>query len=181
MSARIALRDLLEVESADVEQALAAAAREDAALALVQRQLGGLTSRAAAERLNDALAIDVFYLLLQGWSKVPAVIDALGRSARTASETTVLTLGAHEIAATLHPVLSLSMAHAPLPDLRLTVRLLARFGSAALALVAGRIDAVSPRDAALDLRLAYGDTVLKHRTHAVWSLPAELVPQAAPG
>jgi hypothetical protein len=168
------LRELLAIEGGDVERALAAQARSDAAVALVQRQLNGLATRAGAERLNEALAIDVFELLTPGWARMPAVRDVLARSAHTPGKTLIITLGAHEIATTLHPVLALTMAQAALPELRLTLTLRARFGSATLALRDERIDTVAPRDAAADLRLSYEDVLLKERSISIWQLPEEI-------
>jgi hypothetical protein len=179
MSAARRLRDLLPIEREDVERALAAQARDDGAVALVQRQLNGLASRAGAERLNEALEIDVFELLLSGWEQVPAVRDGLARSGQLPGKTAIITLGPHEITSTVYPVLAVTMAQAALPELRLTLTLRAHFGSATLALSDGRIDTVAPRDAAADVRLAYGDSPLKQRSYAMWQLPEEVRLSAA--
>jgi hypothetical protein len=175
MSAAPRLRDLLQVERADVERALAAQARDDGAVALVQRQLGGLAMRAAAERLNETLDVDVFELLLSGWEQVPAVRDGLARSGQSPGKTSVIALGPHEITSTVYPVLAVTMAQAALPELRLTLTLRANFGSATLALSDGRLATVAPRDAAADVRLAYGELLLKQRANAMWQLPDEVV------
>lgn len=181
MIRRPTLHDLLRIDAHDVERALAAQAREDPSVSMVQRQLAGLPSRIGAERLNEAMAVDVFDLLAPAWAEVPAVREALARSAKAPSRSSVVTLGAHEIVATVRPILALSMAQAALPELILTLLVRARFGSAALVVRGRRIETVAPRDAGISVQLAYGELVLKDESVPMWQVPDEIAFAAPAG
>ena len=173
MSESLRLSDLIDVTQGDVERALAEQAKEETAVALVQRQLVGYAASLGADELNRVLQTDVIALLAPAWARVQAVRDAARRSAES-SERTVVTLGPHDVSSQQHPVLTLTMAQVPLPELRLTIDLAARFKSLALAIVAATIRGIAPGEASLTARLRYGDVLLKEAARPLWQLPARV-------
>jgi hypothetical protein len=170
MSETLRLSELIEITRDDVERALAEQAKDENSVALVQRQLVGYAASLAADELNKALDIEVIRLLATAWAGAQAVRDAARRSTES-NERTVVTLGSHEVASEQHPVVTLTMAQVPLPELRLTIDLLARFKSVALAIAGPAIRGIAPGEASLTARLRYGDTLLKEVARPLWGLP----------
>ena len=170
MSQTLRLSELIEITRDDVERALAEQAKEETSVALVQRQLVGYAASLAADELNKALDVEVIRLLATAWAHAQAVRDAARRSTES-NERTVVTLGSHEVTSEQHPVVTLTMAQVPLPELRLTIDLLARFKSVALAIAGPAIRGIAPGDASLTARLSYGDTLLKEAARPRWDLP----------
>jgi hypothetical protein len=173
MNGRAPLRALIEVTADDVERALAEQAKDETAVALVQPQLAGLAASVGAEELNRALEADAVELMVPAWKQVQAVRDAARRTAGRA-ERTVVTLGPHDVLARHHPVLVLSMSQIVLPELRLTVELMARFKSLGLAIADAALLSVAPGEASVTARLKYREVLLKEQTYPLWSLPAQL-------
>jgi hypothetical protein len=101
------------------------------------------------------------------------VRDAARRTSAD-GERTVVTLGPHEVTSIQHPVLTLTMARVPLPELRLTLELLARFRSVALAIAGTLIRSVAPTEASVSARLVYGGVLLKEAARPLWTLPARV-------
>lgn len=170
MSETLRLSELLDITQADVERALAEQARDETAVALVQRQLVGYPAGLGAEELTRTLDTEVMRLLAPAWAEAQAVRDAARRSVES-GERAVVTLGPHEVSSEQHPVLTLSMSQIPLPELRLTIDLLARFKSVALAIAGPAIRGIAPGEASLSVRLRYRDTVLKEAARTQWALP----------
>jgi hypothetical protein len=170
MSATLRLSELISITEDDVERALAEQAKDETAVALVQRQLAGYAAGLAAEELNRTLDTEVVRLLAPAWASAQAVRDAARRSMES-NERTVVTLGAHEVTSEQQPVLTLTMAQVPLPELRLTIDLLARFKSVALAIAGPAIRGIAPGEASLSARLRYRETVLREQARPVWDLP----------
>lgn len=173
MSETLRLAALIDITRVDVERALAEQAKDETAVALVQRQLVGYPASLGADELNKALDADVVTLLAPAWAQVQAVRDAARRSSES-NERTVVTLGPHEVTSQQHPVLTLSMAQIPLPELRLTIDLVARFKSVALAIAGAAIRGIAPGEASLTARLRYGELVLKEEARPLWELPARV-------
>lgn len=173
MSESLRLSELIDITQDDVERALAEQAKDETAVALVQRQLVGYAASLGADELNKVLDTEVIALLAPAWARVQAVRDAARRSSES-NERTVVTLGTHEVTSQQHPVLTLSMAQIPLPELRLTIDLVARFKSVALAIAGAAIRGIAPGEASLTARLRYGDTVLKEQARPLWDLPARV-------
>lgn len=173
MSDSLRLSELIDVTQDDVERALAEQAKEETAVALVQRQLVGFAASLGADELNKVLDTEVITLLAPAWARVQAVRDAARRSTES-NERTVVTLGTHEVTSQQHPVLTLTMAQIPLPELRLTVDVVARFKSLALAIAGAAIRGIAPGEASLTARLRYGDAVLKEEARPLWDLPARV-------
>jgi hypothetical protein len=180
MSDTLRLAELMDITQDDVERALAEQARDETAVALVQRQLVGYAASLGADELNKALDAEVVALLAPAWARVQAVRDAARRAAES-NERTVVTLGAHEVTSQQHPVLTLTMAQIPLPELKLTIDLVARFKTVALAITGAAIRGIAPGEASLTARLRYGDVVLREEARPLWELPprvpfAEAIP-----
>lgn len=173
MSESLRLSDLIDVTQDDVERALAEQAKDETALALVQPQLIGYAASLGADELNKVLDAEVIALLAPAWARVPAVRVAAGRSTESNGQT-VVTLGTHEVTSRQHPVLTLTMAQIPLPELRLTIDLVARFKSVALAIAGNAIRGIAPGEASLTARLCYGDIVLREVARPLWDLPARV-------
>jgi hypothetical protein len=173
MSATLQLAELIDVSQQDVERALDEQAKEETAVALVQRQLVGYAASLGADELNRVLRTEVMGLLAPAWTQVQAVREAARRSLES-NERTVVTLGPHDVTSLQHPVLTLSMAQIPLPELRLTVDLTARFERLALAISGATIRGIAPVEASLTARLRYGDKVLKDAERPRWDLPARV-------
>lgn len=173
MSGTLRLSELIEITPDDVERAIAEQAKDETSVALVQRQLVGYAASLAADELNKALDVEVIRVLAPAWAGVQAVRDAARRSMES-NERTVVTLGTHEVTSEQHPVVTLSMAQIPLPELRLTVDLIARFKSVALAIAGPAIRGIAPAEASLSAQLRYGGKVLKESARPLWDLPARV-------
>lgn len=173
MSEALRLAELIAIAPADVERALAEQAKDETAVALVQRQLSGMPVSLGADELNRALDVDVLTLLAPAWGRLDAVRDAARRTSAD-GDRTVVTLGPHEVTSIQHPVLTLTMARVPLPELRLTIELLARFRSVALAIAGALIRSVAPTEASVSARLVYDGVLLKEAARPLWTLPAHI-------
>jgi hypothetical protein len=173
MNDSLRLSELIELTQGDVERALSEQAKQETAIEMVRRQLVGYAASLGAEELNRVLDTDVLGLLAPAWARVQAVRDAARRAAQS-NERTVVTLGPHDVTSRQHPVLMLTMAQIPLPELRLTIDLAARFKSIALAIVGATIRGIAPGDASVSARLRYGDLVLKEAERPLWQLPARV-------
>ena len=173
MNESLRLSELIDVTQDDIERALAEQAKDETAVALVQRQLVGYAASLGADELNKVLEAEVITLLAPAWARLQAVRDAARRSTES-NERTVVTLGPHEVTSRQHPVLTLTMAQIPLPDLRLTVDLVARFKSLALAIAGSAIRGIAPGEASLTARLRFNDIVLKEQARPLWELPARV-------
>lgn len=169
----IKLRDLIDVSADDVHAAFREQAKDENAVLLAQGQLTGFAAGLAADELNKALDSDVFTLLAHGWTKVQAVRDAAKGSVQS-GETKKVTLGLHELTSTHHPVLTIRIAKVALPELKLTLELVARFKSAELAITGGRLCSLAPGEASAVARLKYKNVKLKEQSTPAWKLPGRL-------
>jgi hypothetical protein len=169
----IKLRDLIDISADDVHKAFSEQAKDENAVLMAQGQLTGFAAGLAADELNKALDADVFTLLAQGWTKVQAVRDAAKGSIQS-GETKKVTLGLHELTSTHHPVLAIRIAQLALPELKLTLELVARFKSAELAIADGRIRSLAPGEASAIARLKYKSVKLKEQATPAWRLPGVL-------
>jgi hypothetical protein len=169
----IKLRDLIDVSADEVHAAFREQAKDENAVLLAQGQLTGFAAGLAADELNKALDSDVFTLIAHGWAKVQTVRDAAKGSAES-GETKKVTLGVHELTSTSHPILTVRIAQVPLPELKLTLELVARFKSAELAISGGRIRSLAPGEASAIARLKYKSVKLKEQSTPAWKLPGRL-------
>jgi len=169
MSEIVCLRDLIEVSENDVEHAAS-----DFAATSGGGRIHGFAAGIGANKLNEALDKDVGSALAVGWTKVKAVRDAAKRSLQHPGETSIVTLGQHELTSTHHPVLSIRVAELPAAEIRFTLDLVAQFKSVKLAISDGRIRSVSPGEASAIAKLKYGNVELSKRSTPSWKLPGEI-------
>jgi len=169
MSEIVCLRDLIEVSESDVEHAASEFAAESGG-----GGIHGFAAHIGADKLNEALDKDAGDTLALGWTKVRAVRDAAKRSLQHPGETSVVTLGQHELASTHYPVLTVRVAKLPAAEIRFTLELVAQFKSVKLAISDGRIRSVSPGEASAIARLKYKNAELSRKSTPAWKLPGEI-------
>jgi hypothetical protein len=169
MSEIFCLRDLFEVSQSDVEHAASDFAAESGG-----GRIHGFAAHVGANKLNEALDKDVGDALALGWSKVKAVRDAAKRSLEHPGETSVVTLGQHELTSTHYPTLTVRVAKLPAAEIRFTLDLVAQFKSVKLAITDGRIRSVSPGEASAIAKLKYGKVELSKKSTPAWKLPGEI-------
>jgi hypothetical protein len=71
-------------------------------------------------------------------------------------------------------VLTIKVAKVALPELKLTLELVARFKSVELAIAGGRIRSLAPGEASAIARLKYKSVKLKEQSTPAWKLPGLL-------
>jgi len=174
MSETMTVGSLIDLGPADVDKVLAEHAKDEPDVARALGHFGGFAASVGAEKLNKALDSDVYELLAKAWTKVQAVRDAAARSRATPGQSTLVALGAHDFTHTCEPVLKLYVADVGLPELKLTVELVAHFGGASLSIVDGALRAVAPGAASVIARLKYKSVKLKEKSSQEWKLPAEI-------
>lgn len=173
MNDQTRLCGLIEVKKADLEKALARKAEDDSEVAHALHYIGGLAASAATEEINRALDVDVYGLIAHAWSKVQAIRESAERSKREPGPS-VVTFGEHDFTYTCYPVLTFYLDETPLPELRLTLELVARFESVALSIVEGRLRSIAPGKASAIARLKYKETEIVEKKSADWKLPGEV-------
>jgi hypothetical protein len=171
MSEPRTLHDFIGLSSADIEKAMAEQARDGGAAQEAVTQLGGFAARVGADEINKALDLDMYDLLAHGWAKVQAVRDAAAKSRATPGQTTMVTLGQHELTHSCHPVLAFYVGDAPLPELKLTLELVARFKSVALSIADSTLHGLAPGDASAVVRLKYKTVKIKEQATPDWKFP----------
>ncbi|MGE5097913.1 MAG: hypothetical protein ACM3SO_22440 [Betaproteobacteria bacterium] len=164
------MRDLIHISREQVENALQLAQRDGAAAPGVT----GFVAELAAEELNGTLDVDAYDLLAGAWAKAKAVKDAAAKSRATPGKPTVVALGRHELKHTCNPVLALYMGDVPLPEIRLTLELVARFDSAELCLKDGRLASISPGSGSVAAKLKYRSTTLAEETTPTLKIPGAI-------
>ena len=169
-AARPRLDQLIALEPDDVQQALAESARDEPAFSAV-KNVAGFVASLGSDELNKALAQDPFELLAMGWVKLKAVRDAAAKSRATPAQTTVVTLGQHDVVAPSYPALTVYCDGAALVTLKFTLELDARFKGVALGIVDGRLRSVAPGEASVLVRLKYKSVKLREQTTPAWKLP----------
>jgi hypothetical protein len=174
MSEGTKLRDLVELSKADIEKALVEQAKDDGGVAKALGHLKGLAASVGAGKLNQALDTDIYELLAQAWAKVQAVRESAAKSRGTPGQTTVVTLSQHDFTHTCHPTLTFSVADMPLPELKLTLELVATFKGVALSIEDARLRALAPGEASVTVRLKYKSVTLWEKPTPAWKLPGEI-------
>ncbi len=171
MSDPTRLHDLITLAAPDIEKALAEQAKDGEATGEAVASLGSFAARVGADEINKSLDLDLYDLLAHGWAKVEAVREAAAKSRATPGQTTMVTLGKHELTHACEPVLVFYVADAPLPELKLTLELVARFKSVALAVSDATLHALAPGDASAVVRLKYKGVKLKEQATPDLKLP----------
>jgi hypothetical protein len=167
MNNSIKLRAPITISSDDIEKALLEHAKDEPAVARAYEYLGGSTAECGADELNQALDIDAFELLAQGWAKVPAVRNAVQLSALMSGPPAIVRLDQHNIASTSYPVLHIDVAQDALPELKLTLQIIAGVQSATVAARDGRIELVALGKSSVIARLKYKNVLLKEHATSV--------------
>jgi len=174
MNGAASLRSLIDLTKDDIERAFAEHGRGDLDLAQSIGHLGGFVASVAAQELNKALDVDIYRLLAQAWTKVAAVRDAATRSKASPGQPILVALGGHEFTHSCEPVLTLFVADAPLPELRFTLEVTARFSAVRFSVVDSRLRSFAPGDASAIARLLLKGVKLKEKATPVWKLPVEV-------
>jgi hypothetical protein len=167
MNKAIRLRAPIDISSDDVEKTLLEHAKDEPAVSRAYEYLRGAAAERAADELNHALDINAFELLAQGWAKVPAVRNAIQLSALTSGPPGIVRLDQHNIASTSYPVLQIHVAQDALPELKLTLEIIAGVQSATLAARDGGIELIALGKASVIARLKYKNVLLKEHTTSV--------------
>lgn len=167
----ITLRSLFEFTASTVEHAETAQRSEATAAPLAPPTFTGLIAASAADELNKTLDTDVFEMLSQAWQKLKQVRDCADPNLHAAQETCVVPLRDIEITSVNAPLLHTSVAGVKLPDLRLTLELVARFAAIDLVIRGARIRALRPGAASAIVKLKYGSVKLAEKSTPKWVLP----------
>lgn len=170
----ITLRSLFEFTASTVEHAETAQRSEAAAAPLAPPTFTGLIAASAADELNKTLDTDVFEMLSQAWLKLKQVRDCADPALHGPQETCIVPLRDIEITSVNAPLLHTSVAGVKLPDLRLTLELVARFAAIDLVIQGARIRALRPGAASAIVKLKYGSTKLAEKSTPKWVLPGSI-------
>lgn len=163
----IKLRDPLNVTGDDVERALFEQSMDELPVAHMFDRLRGVASERAAEELNRALEVDIFDVLSEGWTQVPAVRNAIQLSALVKGPPALINLDLHNIISKSRVVLDSIVVQTALPPLDLTLEIVASIQSAALAARDGHVELVALGDASVVARLKYKSVLLKEHATVV--------------
>lgn len=169
----IKLHAPIAVSGDDVERALFEQSMDDVDVARVFDRLSGAVAERAAEELNHALEVDIFEVLAQGWSRVPAVSSAVQLSALMKGPPALVNLDRHNIVSTSRVTLDSSVAQSALPPLKLTLDIVASIESATLAAREGRIELAALGDASITARLTYRNVVVKEHATGISGVPRD--------
>ena len=166
MSKSIRLRAPMNVSAEDIEKALIEHSRDEP-LGRSSGHVRGVVAERAAAQLNDALVLNAFDLLAQGWAKVPAVRNAVQLSVLKQGPPGIVRLDAHTITSMSTPVLQVQVADDALPEMKLALEIVAGVQSATLAARDGRIELVALGKASVIARLKYKNMLLKEHATTV--------------
>ena len=169
----VRLRAKIEVSGDDIERALVEHAKDEPSVSRVLEHLGGSAAKLAADELNQALDLNVFELLAPGWAQVPAVRNAVQLSALMPGPPSIVRLDQHNITSTAYPVLNVNVADRALPELRLTLEIIAGAQSATLAVRNGRFELLALGNASVTARLKYKSVLLKEHATTVEGAPRD--------
>ena len=173
MNNGIKLRAPIDVSSGDVEKALFEQAKDEPAVARAYDHLCGSAAKRAADELNQALDVNVFELLAGGWATVLAVRNAVQLSVLMPGPPAIVRLDQHNITSTSYLVLNINAADSALPELKLTLELVAGVQSATLAARDGRIEVIALGEASVIARLKYKSVLLKEHSTSVEGAPRD--------
>lgn len=156
----IKLASSIAVSAEDIEQVFLEHAKDEPA---ISRVCGPLRVNAdlAADELNAALDVDLFEIFARGWITIPAVRRAVQLSALTPAPPAIVWLDQHAIRSTSYPVLEANLAGDALPELRLTLELVADIQSATVAARDGQIELAALGTSAVVARLSYKSLLVK--------------------
>ena len=167
MRDRLKLDTPITVSGDNIEKAWAEQAKEVSAVTSVVDLLRGVTAERAAAELSPTLDIDVFTWFARGWATVGVVRDATQRSLLAADPPSIIQLDQHRLASTSNLVLNTEVANITLPKLVIVMVFSASVAGATLGIRDGGIELLALGEATVDVRLFYGDLLLKHHVASV--------------
>ena len=170
----ITLRSLFEFSASTVEHAEATQRAEAGAAAQAPPTFTGFIASTAADELNKTLDTDVFEMLSQAWQKLKQVRDCANPALHAPHETSVVPLRDIEITSINTPLLHATVGGVKLPDLRLTLELVAKFGAIDLVIQGARIRSLRPGAASAVVKLKYGSIKLAEKATPKWVLPGSV-------
>ena len=170
----VTLRSLFEFTASAVEHAESTQRSEAGSPPLVPPTFTGFIAATAADELNKTLDTDVFEMLSQAWLKLKQVCDCADPTLHTEQETCVVPLRDIEITSVNTPLLHAAVAGVKLPDLRLTLELVAKFAAIDLVIRGARIRALRPGAASAVVKLKYGSIKLAEKSTPKWVLPGQV-------
>ena len=170
----ITLRTLFEFSASTVEHAEATQRSEAGSGALAPPTFTGFIASTAADELNKTLDTDVFEMLGQAWLKLKQVRDCADPALRPPHETSVVPLRDIAITSVNTPLLHATVGGVKLPDLRLTLELVAKFSAIDLVIQGARIRSLRPGAASATVKLKYGSIKLVEKATPKWVLPASV-------
>lgn len=179
----VLVRDLLPGRFSRMDEALKTEFRKDAGAgeAKLSRLAWNLLESETTNAVHDVLACDVFELIARAWCTARELHGYTDESQHPHTERSIVFLGEHVLATTLHPVIVVTIDSLRCPPLRLTLDLDATFHSAALLIRGGYIKSLSTGECTVSAQLKYGEQPLhgKLKSRNV-KLPGQL-DFAAPG
>lgn len=130
----------------------------------------GLFDDSILAALSKALrGLDLVWVIARAWSAAIEVRQ-LGRDTAKDGSTRKLKLGHHPLTVDLHPVVTVNVAAAPLPELRFTLRLEADIAWAVLLITNGVLTSIEKASLTINVTLLYDTVVLKGPLSKEWSL-----------
>jgi len=157
----IKLSNLVELTAADLEPTLREQLATAPAVAAPVAGVFGLASETAVKKICDSLDADVIDVLAGAWSQASALHGYKDATKHPPEQIATVNLGQHDITATEEPVIEMTIAHAHVAELRLTITMSIRVKSVALSIQAGRIIAVAPGECSVRAQVKYKTHVLK--------------------
>jgi len=119
----------------------------------------------ATDAIRDALHVNVFELLAQGWSIARELHEYTDPALHPPAERSVVFLGEHSLSTTAYPVLTVRVGEVSYPAIRLNFELTGKFRAAAIVIQNGHITGIETGDCSVTAQLSCGDVPL----HAVKS------------
>jgi len=125
----------------------------------------------AAGKIAEALDLDLFEVLAQGWSVARELKEYTDPVKHPPGRRSVVYLGKHKFKTSVHPTLEISVDGLAKRELRFTLELTATFRSIALGIENGRILDAAAGDGDVSAQMKYGAAPLHT---AVTSTPLKL-------
>jgi hypothetical protein len=147
--------------------------------------LPGIALKMAGDKatgaIKDALDCDVFQILANAWCKARELHEYTDAKTHPPEETNSVFLGDHKLAASVHPILDLSVAAIGRAKLRFTVEVSAKFKSADLTIRGGRITGIAAGECWATAQLKYGSAKLHNELASKHMKLAGPITLPAPG
>jgi hypothetical protein len=128
----------------------------------------------AAERLEEALDLDVFAVFGQVWAKARELKEYTDAKKYPPEQTVIVHLGKHDMVAREKPILDVKIGGVRLPVLEFALNLTAHFEAVALTVRGGRIYTITPGDCSAKVELKYGDAKLASNETPKLHVPGQI-------